>query len=184
MGLPNWTVHQVSVRRFKSARVSSFLCVSVYHCICMLIEGRSHAGRMSGSRPTENSSSPALWTPSSVCGPPSLRKPSRPIRAIPTPSAPRLACPLLALLLLIRSDRFDVTPSFVTNVSSESGQTFVACGSEDGRIFLWDVQSRQVTASWQAHMDAVIGVAAHGNYIVSAGLEKDLVAKVWVNVAR
>lgn len=29
MGLPNWTVHQVSVRRFKSARVSSSLCVCV-----------------------------------------------------------------------------------------------------------------------------------------------------------
>lgn len=76
-----------------------------------------------------------------------------------------------------------MTPCFVTNASAESGQALVACGSEDGRMFLWDVQSRKVTASWQAHMDAVIGVAAHGNCIVSAGLEKDLVAKVWVNVA-
>lgn len=63
---------------------------------------------------------------------------------------------------------------------------YVASGSEDGRLYLWDVQSRKVVRNWQAHMDAVIGVCVggeRGQYLISAGLEKDLVAKVWVDMS-
>lgn len=55
----------------------------------------------------------------------------------------------------------------------------VLCGSEDGTIWIWDVQSTKQVASWKAHDDTVVAVDVREGCLVSASLEKDLSVKVW-----
>ncbi|TIA88892.1 hypothetical protein E3P81_03285 [Wallemia ichthyophaga] len=63
----------------------------------------------------------------------------------------------------------------------------VIAGSEDGKVFVWDLQSKEVLHSFTAHkgiidkLDAVINVDSHSRLplICSCSLEKDLTIKIW-----
>ncbi|KAF2746891.1 WD40 repeat-like protein [Sporormia fimetaria CBS 119925] len=56
---------------------------------------------------------------------------------------------------------------------------FVASGSEDGSVFLWDVSSKNVLQRLEAHTGAVLSVDTHPSepLIVSAGMDKTV--RVW-----
>ncbi|KAF2267384.1 WD40 repeat-like protein [Lojkania enalia] len=56
---------------------------------------------------------------------------------------------------------------------------FVASGSEDGNILLWDVSSKNVLQTLEGHKDAVLSVDTHPTeaVIVSGGLDKT--ARIW-----
>lgn len=58
-------------------------------------------------------------------------------------------------------------------------QPLVLSGSEDGTIWVWDVQSTLALSSWKAHSDTVVALDAREGTLVSASLEKDLSVKVW-----
>lgn len=56
---------------------------------------------------------------------------------------------------------------------------FVASGSEDGSVVLWDVSSKNVMQRLEGHEGAVLGVDAHPTQqvIVSAGLDRTI--RLW-----
>lgn len=61
----------------------------------------------------------------------------------------------------------------------------IVCGSEDGRIFCWELNSRKVMQSFEAHSTAVIGIASHPtrDIVASCALEPDTVVKIWTGLA-
>ena len=62
---------------------------------------------------------------------------------------------------------------------------WVVSGSEDHKVYIWDLQTRQVVQILEGHRDVVLAVAVHpeANMIASAGMEKDLAIKIWVNAS-
>jgi len=67
------------------------------------------------------------------------------------------------------------------SVSNPQRQTIVS-GSEDGKIFLYDLQSRHVSQVLTGHSDAVLAVAAHDKkeVIASGGMSNDKTVRFWV----
>lgn len=65
----------------------------------------------------------------------------------------------------------------VTNSRRES----ILSGSEDGQIFLYNLQSRQVTQVMKGHSDAVLAVAAHDRkeILASGGMTIDRTVRFW-----
>ncbi|KAF2773632.1 WD40 repeat-like protein [Teratosphaeria nubilosa] len=56
---------------------------------------------------------------------------------------------------------------------------FVACGSEDGRVVLWDVSSKEVLQAWQGHEGVVLGVdvAVQDQTLATCGVDRCV--RVW-----
>ena len=64
----------------------------------------------------------------------------------------------------------------------QSGRQLVLSGSEDGKAYLWDLQSKQQVQTLEGHSDVVLGVACHptADMIVTGGMDKDLRSiRVW-----
>ena len=59
---------------------------------------------------------------------------------------------------------------------STTGRQLVLSGSEDGKAYLWDLQSKQQVQTLEGHSDVVLGVACHptADMIVTGGMDKDL----------
>lgn len=58
---------------------------------------------------------------------------------------------------------------------------FVVAGSEDQKVYLWDLQTKQVEHALQSHRDVVLCIAAHPSkpIIASASLDRDPCIKIW-----
>ncbi|SNX87705.1 related to wd-repeat protein 5 [Melanopsichium pennsylvanicum] len=58
----------------------------------------------------------------------------------------------------------------------------VMIGSEDGKVVMWDVQTRQILKTWQAHSGAIIATATHPNFniVVTATIEPENSVKIWL----
>lgn len=65
------------------------------------------------------------------------------------------------------------------NAGESEKRAFVASGSEDGKIFTWDVQSKEVLQTIQGHEGVVLGLDTweEGGLMVSCGLDKTV--RVW-----
>lgn len=72
-------------------------------------------------------------------------------------------------------------PSLDQDAEREGEPTwaFVACGSEDGRVVLWDVSSKEVLQDFQGHEGVVLGidVGLADQSIVTCGVDKTI--RVW-----
>lgn len=67
------------------------------------------------------------------------------------------------------------------NGSNSQLPCFVVAGSEDQKVYLWDLQSKHVEHTLQSHRDVVLCIAAHPSkpIIASASLDRDPCIKVW-----
>lgn len=76
---------------------------------------------------------------------------------------------------------YSLSGAFGTYGGSQPRDTyaFIASGSEDGEVVLWDVSSKNVLQRLEGHADAVLSVDTHPSekIIVSAGLDR--VVRVW-----
>lgn len=65
--------------------------------------------------------------------------------------------------------------------SAPSSTCMVVAGSEDQRLYLWHMQSKQVIQAISGHRDAVLSVATHPRLpiLASASMDRDPCIKVW-----
>ncbi|KAF2720966.1 WD40 repeat protein [Polychaeton citri CBS 116435] len=91
-----------------------------------------------------------------------------------------------------KNERFSLNPCFGT-YNPELGDlaegeevegadqkwAFAACGSEDGRLFLWDVSSKEILQRLDAHQGVVLGVdvGLDDQTIVTCGMDKTI--RLW-----
>lgn len=75
---------------------------------------------------------------------------------------------------------FCITPTF-----SVTNGKYIVSGSEDGCIYLWDLQGRNLIQRIEGHADTVVSVSCHPklNMIASAGLDNDRTVRIWVQDA-
>lgn len=57
----------------------------------------------------------------------------------------------------------------------------VISGSEDGKVIMWDTQTKEKLVEWQAHKEPVIGVSVHPNrrIVATASVEPENGVRVW-----
>ena len=61
-------------------------------------------------------------------------------------------------------------------------QATVVAGSEDGKVYMWDLQTKQLLQTLEGHTDVVLGVSCHPSkeMIVTGGTDKDLRSiRIW-----
>ncbi|KAK4335785.1 COMPASS component SWD3 [Rhodotorula toruloides] len=62
---------------------------------------------------------------------------------------------------------------------------YLLAGSEDHKVVMWNIQTREIVSSWIAHKDVVMAVAHHPTQgiLATGALEKDPVIKIWMTPA-
>jgi COMPASS component SWD3 len=83
-----------------------------------------------------------------------------------------------------RNERLCVSAAFVcvpAGKQQQQQQQCVVSGSEDGKVYLWGVQSRKVVQRLGGHDDAVLSLAAHPSQgvLASGGTSGDGVIRLW-----
>lgn len=65
----------------------------------------------------------------------------------------------------------------------KKGGTFVVSGSEDSKIYLWDLQTKEVVQVLEGHTAVVLAVDAHPtlDMLASAAAEDDKTVRIWVD---
>ncbi|KAK9447579.1 WD40-repeat-containing domain protein [Limtongia smithiae] len=74
-----------------------------------------------------------------------------------------------------KNEKFICSSTFST-----ARAVLVASGSEDGQIFFWDVQTKDIVQVLDGHSDVVLCVDAHPTEAILASAGMDKTAKVWV----
>ncbi|CDS00316.1 hypothetical protein, partial [Sporisorium scitamineum] len=88
----------------------------------------------------------------------------------------------LKLPLTARLAHFHPPTTSSARAQRDAGDTTaVVCGSEDGKVFVWHVQSKEVLAQWQAHKHVVVAVAVHptARIVATASVEPENTIKLW-----
>ncbi|KDN37456.1 WD40 repeat-like protein [Tilletiaria anomala UBC 951] len=64
-------------------------------------------------------------------------------------------------------------------------EILVVCGSEDQKVVLWDLQTKEVVQKLEAHRDTVLALAVHPflPIIASGSMEHDPTIRLWLDVS-
>ena len=80
------------------------------------------------------------------------------------------------------NNKYAIAVKFIT-VKSESGTAsgWIVGGSEDNKVYICDVNSKEVAQVLEGHTDVVLGVSSHpkGTMIASCGLDQKV--KIWLD---
>ncbi|KAI8985786.1 WD40-repeat-containing domain protein [Trametes punicea] len=62
-------------------------------------------------------------------------------------------------------------------------QTSRCLKTEDHKVYLWDLQSREIVQTLEGHTDVVVAVATHPqqNMIASGSIDSDLTIRIWAD---
>ncbi|KAJ9475257.1 COMPASS component SWD3 [Pseudozyma hubeiensis] len=65
--------------------------------------------------------------------------------------------------------------------AEEAEEAAVITAGEDGKVTLWDVQSKKIACQWSAHKDTVVAVALHPTQriVATATVEPECSVKLW-----
>eukprot|EP00184_Porphyridium_aerugineum_P008838 CAMPEP_0184692624 /NCGR_PEP_ID=MMETSP0313-20130426/1022_1 /TAXON_ID=2792 /ORGANISM="Porphyridium aerugineum, Strain SAG 1380-2" /LENGTH=369 /DNA_ID=CAMNT_0027150465 /DNA_START=377 /DNA_END=1486 /DNA_ORIENTATION=- len=76
-----------------------------------------------------------------------------------------------------QNQRFCIFNTFIVTGPTK----YVASGSEDNLIYIWDLVTRKVVQTLEGHVDVVLSVAAHPTHpiLASGALMKDCSVKIW-----
>ena len=79
-----------------------------------------------------------------------------------------------------RNERFSLSGTF--GVYGGGGQAYVASGSEDGNIIIWDVVKKNILQELSGHQGAVLGVDSlpGQDLLISGGLDRTV--RIWETV--
>ena len=71
--------------------------------------------------------------------------------------------------------------TFAAFLSANPKRQCVVSGSEDGKVYLYDLQSRMIRQTLEGHQDAVLAVDAHDSMelIGTGGMANDKVVRFW-----
>ena len=83
----------------------------------------------------------------------------------------------LKIAITAKLARFHPQPT----LSTKSASVAVICGSEDGKVTMWDVQSKEMLTHWQAHKDSVVAASLHptARIVATATVEPESSVKLW-----
>lgn len=75
--------------------------------------------------------------------------------------------------------KYSAAAAFLCN--SATGGNCVVCGSEDGRVCVWDVDSAAQRVCWDAHTAPVLGVDCHPTQplVATGAMAPDSTVKLW-----
>ena len=80
-----------------------------------------------------------------------------------------------------KNEKYSLSGAFgvYKNEDKTEERAFVVSGSEDGEIFVWDVQSKEILQSMAGHDGVVLGVdtCKQDGLLVSGGLDKTV--RIW-----
>ena len=71
--------------------------------------------------------------------------------------------------------------AFAAFLSGNPKRQCIVSGSEDGKVYLYDLQSRIITQTLEGHQDSVLAVDAHDSLelIGTGGMANDKIVRFW-----
>ncbi|WVW78732.1 hypothetical protein I302_100692 [Kwoniella bestiolae CBS 10118] len=80
-----------------------------------------------------------------------------------------------------KEDGMEIDGNSNIDVKGPANPALIVAGSENGKIVIWDLQSKNVCQVLQGHLNTVVAVAVHpnGRIIVSGSLEPERSVKLW-----